>query len=79
VAGTGEWQVALVVALSMTAAVLLDGGPLIATAGRGAVGRVVTLLPPVPRASAAGPDAVIGGAVRRWPPRCPADTAAPTA
>jgi uncharacterized membrane protein YgaE (UPF0421/DUF939 family) len=62
VIGTGPWQIALVVTLAMTTAVLLDGGPLItAQAGSSAV-LVATLLPP---GGTAGldrmVDALIGG------------------
>ena len=63
VAGTGVWQVALVVVLSMTVAVLLDGGALIVT--QAAVQSViVTTLLPLPAAGfSRWLDAVIGGAV----------------
>jgi uncharacterized membrane protein YgaE (UPF0421/DUF939 family) len=63
VAGTGVWQVALVVALSMTAAVLLDGGPLIATQAAVQSVVVVTLLPMPSQGFSRWTDAVIGGAV----------------
>ncbi len=63
VIGTGAWQVALVVVLSMTVAVLLDGGPLVVT--QAAVQSVVvTTLLPLPSAGLSRwTDALIGGAV----------------
>lgn len=44
--GTGAWQIALVVILAMTAAVLLDGGPLITVQAGSSAVLVATLLPP---------------------------------
>ncbi len=63
VAGSGVWQVGVVVALAMTAAVLLDGGPLIVT--QAAVQSVfVTIVLPVPSAGfGRWLDALVGGAV----------------
>ncbi len=46
VIGSGAWQIALVVALAMTTAVVLDGGPLIATQAGSSAVLVATLLPP---------------------------------
>ena len=44
--GTGAWQIVLVVTLAMTAAVLLDGGPLITVQAGSSAVLVATLLPP---------------------------------
>jgi uncharacterized membrane protein YgaE (UPF0421/DUF939 family) len=63
VAGTGVWQVALVVALSMTVAVLLDGGALIVTQAAVQSVVVTTLLPLPSQGFSRWTDAVIGGAV----------------
>ena len=62
-AGTGIWQVAVVVALAMTAAVLLDGGPLIVT--QAAVQSVfVVIAVPLPAVGfGRWLDALVGGAV----------------
>ncbi|MGW4479535.1 FUSC family protein [Rhodococcus triatomae] len=62
--GTGAWQITLVVALAMTTAIFLDGGPIISMqAGTSAV-LVATLIPPQ---QGGGPDrmldALIGGVV----------------
>ncbi|WP_199440437.1 FUSC family protein [Umezawaea beigongshangensis] len=62
--GSGPWQIALVVALAMSAAVLLDGGAVIALQSASSAVLVATLLPP----SAGGGldrmvDALIGGLV----------------
>ena len=64
VIGSGPWQIALVVALAMSAAVLLDGGAVIALQSGSSAVLVATLLPP----SAGGGldrmvDALIGGLV----------------
>jgi uncharacterized membrane protein YgaE (UPF0421/DUF939 family) len=60
--GTGFWQLALVLALAMTAAVLLGGGPLIVLQAGSSAILVATLLPP---GGTAGVDrmldALIGG------------------
>lgn len=60
--GTGFWQLALVLALAMTAAVLLGGGPLIVLQAGSSAVLVATLLPP---GGTAGVDrmldALIGG------------------
>lgn len=44
--GTGPWQIALVIILAMTTAVLLDGGPLITVQSGSSAVLVATLLPP---------------------------------
>nr|WP_245672941.1 FUSC family protein [Aldersonia kunmingensis] len=62
--GTGPWQIAVVVALAMASAVLLDGGPIIAMQAASSAVLVATLLPP---GDAAGyermVDALVGGLV----------------
>ncbi len=62
--GTGAWQIGLVVALAMAAAVLLDGGPMITLQAGSSAVLVATLLPP---GQAGGParalDALVGGVV----------------
>jgi len=62
--GTGAWQIGLVVALAMGAAVLLDGGPVITLQAGSSAVLVATLLPP---GQSGGPDraldALIGGVV----------------
>ncbi|HEY5853050.1 MAG TPA: FUSC family protein [Aldersonia sp.] len=62
--GTGPWQIALVVALAMAAAVTLDGGPIITVQAASSACLVATLLPP---GGTAGidrmVDALIGGLV----------------
>jgi uncharacterized membrane protein YgaE (UPF0421/DUF939 family) len=63
VAGTGVWQVALVVALSMSAAVLIDGGPLVVTQAAVQSVTVATLLPLPAAGFSRWLDAVVGGAV----------------
>jgi uncharacterized membrane protein YgaE (UPF0421/DUF939 family) len=64
VIGSGAWQIALVVAIAMSTAVLLDGGAIIALQSASSAVLVATLLPP----SAGGGfarmiDALIGGLV----------------
>lgn len=61
--GSGWWQLALIVALAMTAALLLDGGPLFVT--QAAVQSIVvsTLVPTPGAALLRWTDAVVGGAV----------------
>ncbi|MBJ8348988.1 FUSC family protein [Antrihabitans sp. YC2-6] len=44
--GTGVWQIILVVALAMSAAVILDGGPVISIQAASSAVLVATLLPP---------------------------------
>ncbi|MFI9506808.1 aromatic acid exporter family protein [Nocardia sp. NPDC052566] len=63
-AGTGVWQIALVVAVAMALAVFLDGGSIITMQAAGSAVLVATLLPP----SAGGGfarmiDALVGGLV----------------
>ncbi|WP_460868968.1 FUSC family protein [Rhodococcus aerolatus] len=62
--GTGAWQIGLVVLLAMSAAVLLDGGPVITLQAGSSAVLVATLLPP---GQSGGPDrvvdALVGGAV----------------
>lgn len=64
VIGTGAWQIGLVVLLAMSAAVLLDGGPVITLQAGSSAVLVATLLPP---GQSGGPDrvvdALVGGAV----------------
>ena len=61
--GTGWWQIAVVVTLSMSAAILLDAGTLIVTQA-GVQSVVVTTLLPDPHAGLSRwLDAVVGGAV----------------
>ncbi|GGG21486.1 hypothetical protein GCM10007304_39130 [Rhodococcoides trifolii] len=62
--GTGPWQIALVVALAMSTAVLLDGGAIIAMQAGSSAVLVATLIPP---GNSGGPDrmvdALVGGLV----------------
>lgn len=63
-AGTGVWQIALVVAVAMALAVFLDGGTIISMQAAGSAVLVATLMPP----SAGGGlsrmiDALVGGLV----------------
>ncbi|MBH0778119.1 FUSC family protein [Nocardia bovistercoris] len=63
-AGTGVWQIALVVAVAMALAVFLDGGSIITMQAAGSAVLVATLMPP----SAGGSlsrmiDALVGGLV----------------
>jgi uncharacterized membrane protein YgaE (UPF0421/DUF939 family) len=64
VIGSGPWQIALVVALAMSTAVLLDSGAMIAAQAGSSAVLVATLLPPS-EASGLGRmlDALIGGVV----------------
>jgi len=61
VLGSGSWQIAVVVALSMALAVLVDGGPIITVQAGASAILVATLLPGggLPRAV----DALVGGAL----------------
>lgn len=61
VIGTGAWQIALVVALAMSVAVLVDGGPLMTVQAAASAVLVATLLPGggLPRAL----DALVGAAI----------------
>jgi uncharacterized membrane protein YgaE (UPF0421/DUF939 family) len=61
--GTGPWQIALVVVLSMAVAVLLDGGALIVTQAAVQSVVVATLLPAASAGFSRWVDAVLGGAV----------------
>lgn len=63
VAGTGGWQIALVIVLSMVVAVLLDGGALIVIQAAVQSVIVVTLLPLPSAGFSRWLDAVVGGAV----------------
>src|SRR6266581_1297786 len=64
VIGTGAWQVALVVALAMSAAVLLDGGPVITIQSAASAVLVATLyLPGATGGANRMIDALTGGAV----------------
>ena len=63
VVGSGTWQIAVIVALSMTAAVLLAGGALIVTQAAVQSVVVVTLLPTPSAGFSRWLDALIGGAV----------------
>ncbi|GGL05020.1 hypothetical protein Sme01_64200 [Sphaerisporangium melleum] len=62
--GSGPWQIALVVALAMACAVLLDGGQVIALQAGSSAVLVATLLPP---SGSGGPDrmvdALVGGII----------------
>ncbi|MGQ4597102.1 FUSC family protein [Nocardia sp. R6R-6] len=63
-AGTGVWQIALVVAVAMAAAVFLDGGPIITVQAASSAVLVATLLPPsVGGGLARMIDALVGGLV----------------
>ncbi|OLF13195.1 hypothetical protein BLA60_06550 [Actinophytocola xinjiangensis] len=59
--GTGPWQIALVVVLAMTAAVLLDGGPLITVQSGASAVLVAALLPANQSGLDRMVDALIGG------------------
>lgn len=62
--GSGWWQIALVVMLAMTAAVVLDGGAVIALQSASSAVLVATLLPPTQAGGFARMiDAAVGGAV----------------
>jgi uncharacterized membrane protein YgaE (UPF0421/DUF939 family) len=61
--GSGWWQIALIVALSMTAAFLLDGGQLLVTQAAVQSIVVASLVPDPGAAFTRWTDAVIGGAV----------------
>jgi uncharacterized membrane protein YgaE (UPF0421/DUF939 family) len=63
VAGTGPWQIAAVVVVAMSLALLVGGGPILVTQA-GVQGIVVTALAPSPgQAFTRWTDALIGGAV----------------
>lgn len=62
--GTGPWQIALVVALAMSAAILLDGGPVITIQSAVSAVLVATLyLPGQTSGATRMVDAVIGGMI----------------
>lgn len=62
--GSGWWQIALVVALAMTTAVLLDGGAVIALQSASSAVLVATLLPPTQNGGIDRMvDAAVGGVV----------------
>ena len=61
--GSGWWQIALIVALAMSAALLVDGGQLLVTQAAVQSIVVATLLPDPGAAFTRWTDAVIGGAV----------------
>jgi uncharacterized membrane protein YgaE (UPF0421/DUF939 family) len=65
-AGRGVWQIGLVVALAMGAAVMLRGGPVVVLQASSTAVVIATILPPVSEAGYAlgrFTDALIGGAV----------------
>nr|WP_306043976.1 FUSC family protein [Nocardia cyriacigeorgica] len=63
-AGTGIWQIALVVAVAMSLAVFLDGGTIIAMQAAGSAVLVATLLPPTAGGGFSRMiDALVGGLV----------------
>ena len=62
--GSGPWQIVLVVALAMTTAIVLDGGPIIAMQAASSAVLVATLLPPGGNAGYLRMlDALVGGVV----------------
>jgi uncharacterized membrane protein YgaE (UPF0421/DUF939 family) len=61
--GSGWWQISLIVALAMSAALLVDGSPLLVTQAAVQSIVVATLLPDPGAAFTRWTDAVIGGAV----------------
>lgn len=61
--GTGFWQLSLIVALAMSSAFLLDGGPLFVTQAAVQSIVVATLLPDPGAALTRWTDALVGGAV----------------
>jgi uncharacterized membrane protein YgaE (UPF0421/DUF939 family) len=63
VAGTGTWQIALVIAVAMSLAVLLEAGPILVTQAGVQASIVTTLLPPTSEGLDRWLDAVVGGAV----------------
>ena len=74
VAGTGTWQIALVIAVAMSLAVLLEAGPMLVTQAGVQASIVTTLVPPTGEGLDRWLDAAVGGASpwsrRRWcPPR----------
>ena len=63
VAGTGTWQIALVIAVAMSLAVLLEAGPMLVTQAGVQASIVTTLVPPTAEGLDRWLDAVVGGAV----------------
>ena len=63
VAGTGTWQIALVIAVAMSLAVLLEAGPILVTQAGVQASIVTTLVPPTGEGLDRWLDAVVGGAV----------------
>lgn len=63
VAGTGTWQIALVIAVAMSLAVLLEVGPVLVTQAGVQASIVTTLVPPTAEGLDRWLDAVVGGAV----------------
>jgi uncharacterized membrane protein YgaE (UPF0421/DUF939 family) len=64
-AGRGTWQIGLVVALAMTAAVVVQGGPIVVLQASSTAVVIATILPPVSESAYAlgrFGDALIGGA-----------------
>lgn len=62
-AGTGIWQIALVIAVAMSLAVLLEAGPMMVTQAGVQASIVTTLVPPSGEGLDRWLDAVVGGAV----------------
>lgn len=62
-AGTGTWQIALVVGVAMSLAVLLNAGPMLITQAGVQATIVTTLVPPTAAGLDRWLDAVVGGAV----------------
>jgi uncharacterized membrane protein YgaE (UPF0421/DUF939 family) len=63
VAGTGTWQIAVVIAFAMSLAVLLEAGPMLVTQAGVQASIVTTLVPPTGEGVDRWVDAVVGGAV----------------
>lgn len=63
VAGPGTWQIALVIAVAMSLAVLLEAGPMLITQAGVQASIVTTLVPPTAEGLDRWVDAVVGGAV----------------
>ena len=63
VAGTGTWQIALVIAVAMSLAVLFEAGPMMVTQAGVQASIVTTLVPPSSEGLDRWLDAAVGGAV----------------
>ena len=63
VAGTGTWQIALVIAVAMSLAVLFEAGPMMVTQAGVQASIVTTLVPPTSEGLDRWLDAAVGGAV----------------